>query len=371
MRFQNVCLEAVAYTLPDEIVTSDEIEHRLEPVYRRLRLPEGRLALMTGIDERRFWPRGSRPGDFSLQTAERLLAESGIDRGQVGALVHASVCRDHLEPATAARVHHALGLPPECLLYDVSNACLGLLNGVLQVASLIELGHVRAGLVVGTEDARPVVENTIRYLNEDATLSRDEIKLSVASLTLGSASAAMLLVDKRLSTAGRTLHAATFRAHTQAHDLCQGNEVSAASEGFETMRADDRTSGRAAAVADCAVAPLMRTDSERLLAAGLTAARPTFEAFLAESGWSRRDIAKTCCHQVGSAHRKLLLETLELDAARDFTTYPFLGNTGSVALPVTLARAAEEDFIAAGDRVALLGIGSGINVLMLGVEWPS
>jgi 3-oxoacyl-[acyl-carrier-protein] synthase-3 len=365
MRFNNVCLEAVSYTLPEEIVSSEEIESRLEPVYRRLRLPEGRLALMTGIDERRFWPAGTRPGDMSLRTAERLLSETGVDRGQIGVLVHGSVCRDHLEPATAARVHHGLGLAPECLLYDVSNACLGLLNGVLQAATLIELGHIRAGLVVGTEDARPLVENTIRSLNEDAALTRDAIKLSVASLTLGSASAAMLLVDKRLSTRGNRLHAATYRAHTQAHDLCQGNDVPAAVEGtFEEMH----TAGRAAALADCAVAPLMRTDSERLLAEGLAAAKPTFEAFLAESGWSRREIAKTCCHQVGSAHRKLLLETLELDAARDFITYPFLGNTGSVALPVTLARALEEGFIAADDRVALLGIGSGINVLMLGLS---
>ena len=49
MLYQNVCLEAFAYTLPDEIVTSAEIESRLEPLYRRLRLPEGRLELMTGI----------------------------------------------------------------------------------------------------------------------------------------------------------------------------------------------------------------------------------------------------------------------------------------------------------------------------------
>jgi acyl-CoA:acyl-CoA alkyltransferase len=49
MQYHNVCLEAIAYTLPDEVVTSAEIEARLEPLYTRLRLPEGRLELMTGI----------------------------------------------------------------------------------------------------------------------------------------------------------------------------------------------------------------------------------------------------------------------------------------------------------------------------------
>ncbi|REK10291.1 MAG: 3-oxoacyl-ACP synthase III [Planctomycetota bacterium] len=367
MRFQNVCLEAIAYTLPDEIVTSAGIEARLEPVYSRLRLPEGRLELMTGIRERRFWAPGTRPGDVSLETASRLLDESQVDRELIGALVHGSVCRDQLEPATACRVHTGLGLPEQCLVYDVSNACLGLLNGMLQVATLIELGHLQAGLVVGTENARPLVENTIRTLNENTSLSRQEIKLSVASLTIGSGSAAALLVDRRLSRKGNRLHAAMYGAHSAAHELCQGGEA-IATDGEPNASAEP-SAAAGAAVAEQAVAPLMQTDSERLLAEGVAAAKPTFQAFLAESAWTRDDIARTCCHQVGSAHRKLLLETLGLEAARDFTTYETLGNTGSVALPITLAQAVEQNFVRAGDRTALLGIGSGINVLMLGVEW--
>ena len=110
-------------------MTSAEIEARLAPLYRRLRLPEGRLELMSGIAQRRFWPPGTLPGTKSAETAEKALHAAGIDRRHVGALVHGSVCRDFLEPATACGVHHRLGLPAECLVYDVSNACLGLLNG--------------------------------------------------------------------------------------------------------------------------------------------------------------------------------------------------------------------------------------------------
>ena len=71
------------------------------------------------------------------------------------------MCRDYLEPATACGVHHRLGLPQECLVYDVSNACLGILNGIVQLANMIELGQIRAGIVVGTESSRPLVETTI------------------------------------------------------------------------------------------------------------------------------------------------------------------------------------------------------------------
>ena len=61
---------------------------------------------------------------------EKALAAAGVERQQIGALVHGSVCRDFLEPATACGVHHGLGLPDRCAVYDVSNACLGLLNGM-------------------------------------------------------------------------------------------------------------------------------------------------------------------------------------------------------------------------------------------------
>ena len=73
-------------------------------------------------------------------------------------------------------------------------------------------------------------------------------------------------------------------------------------------------------------------------------------------------------HQVGSVHRKLLFETLALDPARDFPTVETLGNTGSAALPVSFSLAEEAGFLRPGQRVAMLGIGSGLSSLMLGVE---
>jgi acyl-CoA:acyl-CoA alkyltransferase len=348
MHYQHVCLEALGYALPDEVITSDEIERRLEPLYRRLKLPEGRLELMSGIRERRLWLRGARPSDGSIVSGRLAIAAAGIDPSEIGCLIHGSVCRDQLEPATACRVHDALGLPEACLVYDVSNACLGLLNGIQQVANLIELGQIRAGLVVGTEDSRALLEGTIDALNRDESLTRDSVKPAFASLTIGSASAAVLLVHKDLSQTGNRLCAVAARAHTKHHVLCQGDHA-AAVNGAAQM--------------------LMQTDSARLLYEGLAIGVATFADFLAASGWSRGDIHKSICHQVGGTHRRMMLESLGLTAERDYATFPWLGNTGSVALPITLALATESGFIQPDEHVALLGIGSGINSLMLAVDW--
>src|ERR1700689_4698318 len=98
MRFTNVCLESIAVALPAEVWSSAQIEESLRPLYERLRLPFGRLELMTGIRERRMWPAGTRPSDASAAAGRAVLAKSALARQEIGLFVHAAVSRDMLEP---------------------------------------------------------------------------------------------------------------------------------------------------------------------------------------------------------------------------------------------------------------------------------
>ncbi|MBX3414479.1 MAG: 3-oxoacyl-ACP synthase III [Pirellulales bacterium] len=349
MKYEHVCLEAFGYTLPEEIVTSAQLEARLAPLYERLRLPEGRLELMTGIRERRFWTPGTLPSENSVRSAERAIRAAQIDRTEIGALVHASVCRDFLEPATACVVHERLKLPAECQVFDLSNACLGVLNGMLLVANMIELGQIRAGLVVASEGSRELVETTIATLNASQTLTRSTVKTAIASLTIGSASVAVVLSHRDASRTGAHLVGGIARAETKHVGLCHSSG------------GDEAVAGQ--------MSPLMETDSEALMNAGVDVAEAAFEQFQRELGWQREELDKTVCHQVGSAQRKLLLATLDLPPETDFTSYEYLGNTGSAALPVTTAISAQRGLLAPGDQVGLFGIGSGINCVMLGARW--
>ena len=137
MKFTHTCIESLAVALPEEILTSVEIEARLRPLYERLRLPEGRLELMTGIRERRVWPVGTRPSDASAAAGRAVLAKSGLRAEQVELFIHSAVSRDMLEPATASFAHRKIGLPATTQIFDVSNACLGFLNSLTVAAGLI------------------------------------------------------------------------------------------------------------------------------------------------------------------------------------------------------------------------------------------
>lgn len=341
MKFENVCIESLAVALPDEVWSSADIEERLRPLYERLKLPAGRLELMTGIRERRMWSAGTRPSDASAAAGRAVLAKSAVRSDQIDLFIHAAVSRDMLEPATASFAHRKIGLPARAQIFDVSNACLGFLNALTIAAGLIESGQIRCALVVSGENGRPLVEQTLRTLLE-RPLTRNEIKPYFANLTIGSGAVGAVVCHRSL-VAGRAhrLLGGIARAATQHSDLCQGDTY-----GAESLA--------------------MQTDSEQLLLAGVTLAKETWTEFTAEQG---SEFSRYICHQVGSTHRRKLYETLGLDLARDFSTFETLGNTGSVALPATLAAAVDAGSVRDGDRVGLLGIGSGLNCLMLALEW--
>lgn len=343
MRYENVCLEAAVHILPEEIVTTDEIERQLAPIYERLHLPYGRLEFMTGIRERRLWQRGIRPGQISIQTVKKALERSGVAPERVGALIHGSVCRDYLEPATACGVHEGAGLSENCQIFDVSNACLGILTALIQAANMIELGQIEVAIVVGTEDSRSLLETTISQMLADETLTRQSIKPFFASLTIGSGSAAFVLTHRNISRTGSRILGAEVLANTAFCHLCQSD--------------DSVKDGDA-----------MRTDSETLLIQGVDTARRLFPRFLDTLGWKRTDISRFFCHQVGKAHQKLLFNTLEINPELNFSTLEYLGNTGSAALPTAFSVGMEQGVCRKGERVACLGIGSGINSLMIGIE---
>ncbi|RUM38196.1 MAG: 3-oxoacyl-ACP synthase III [Desulfobulbus sp.] len=344
MKFSRVCLHSFGYELPPEVVTSDDIEGQLAPVYERLKLPEGRLELMSGIRSRRFWKEGTRPSEGAILAGRKALLASGVDAAEIDFLVFTSVSRDMMEPATAAFVHRSLGLGPHCQIFDISNACLGFLNGMIMLANMLELGQVRYGLVVASETAEDLVKSTIQFLLADKALTRKTIKTAFASLTIGSGAVALVMGQKKLKNTGHRLSVGICRANTRHNHLCQGGQ-----------NAEQGT--------------LMSTDSELLLTEGIATAQMCWQAFLEESGWDKESISCFFCHQVGRAHAQLLFSTLGLDPDRNFETLPVLGNVGSVSAPITLAMGIEKGRLAAGQRGAILGIGSGINSLMLGIDW--
>lgn len=350
MRYSRVYLDAIGYELAPHVVTTASLEARLAPLYERFHLPQGQLAYLTGIKERRFWEPDFPLSEGAHRAAEKALEQTGVQVADLGALIYAGVCREHHEPATACLVAERLGIRSNATVMDLSNACLGVLNGIVTVANMIELGQIRAGLVVSAETSRAINDQMIEEMLREMSLER--FRLSMATLTGGSGAVAVVVTDGSFTAGAHRLVGGVLRAAPEHNGLCRWGAPP------EAMRRGGSTA-----------VEVMETDAVAVLKHGVALGAATWRDFLGELGWSGDQVDKVVCHQVGTANRQAVLQAMGIPEDRDFTTFEYLGNIGTVSLPLTAAIAHEREFLMPGDRVGFLGIGSGLNCLMLGWEW--
>jgi 3-oxoacyl-[acyl-carrier-protein] synthase III len=349
VRYHKVCVEAFGYELPERVVTSQSLEERLAPVYAKVHRASGALEMMTGIRERRVWEDGTPPSLPSTRAAEKAIAKSGISKKDIECLLHTSVSRDFLESATATVVHAALGLPTTATTFDISNACLGFINGMMTLANMIELEQIKAGVVVACEAGTRLTDVTIEELLQDKHVTRGKLKLGFAALTMGSGAVSVVMTHSSISKSGHRLLGGIVRNASEHNDLCRVNT--------DTCFHD--TGGF----------PSLYTDSEAILLNGVRLASEAWGDFQREMGWKADDVDKIFTHQVSAVHQSMFFEALGLDKSKGFSVVEYLGNTGSVALPISVAIGSENGHLKHGDKAAMMAAGSGLNCVMLGLEW--
>jgi 3-oxoacyl-[acyl-carrier-protein] synthase-3 len=274
----------------------------------------------------------------ATRAAEKALIQGGIARTEVEAIVSCSVCKDYIEPSVAAFVHGNLNLSSRCTNFDTGNACLGFLTGMTQIADQIELGKIDVGLVVSGESARDPIEATIARLKEPNAGMR-EFKDNLATLTLGSAGVAMVLCSKKRAKNGHRFLGGIARAATEWSGLCVGTSTK------------------------------MTTDPARLLSEGVKLAEKTWNDVQAEVPLQPHVTDEYALHQVGRANHDAVIRALRIPPNKAIRLYIDHGNVGSCGVPLSLAALVERKRISKGSRIGLMGIGSGLNVMMLGVLW--
>jgi acyl-CoA:acyl-CoA alkyltransferase len=316
------------------VMTSAEFDRRIGDSFARNGLRPGMLAKLAGIQERRWWPEGTSFVDGAIEAGAKAIAESGVDPARIGMVVNTSVSREHLEPSVAVRIHHELGMPSSSLNFDITNACLGFVNGMQLAATMIDAGQIDYALIVDGEGSRVPQERTLARLASPGATA-DDLQQEFATLTLGSGAAAMVLGRSSEHPGAHRIVGGVSRAATWHHELCVGD--------FEQMR----------------------TDTTGLLVAGMELAGDLWRDAAAEFDWD--DMDRYIVHQVSQVHTRKTAEALGLPLDRIPLTFPTLGNVGPAAVAITLAKEVEQ--LATGDRVLMMGIGSGLNMTCLELTW--
>lgn len=333
-RYRETSVLAVAAVDAPEIVTSAQIDEWLAPAYEHAGLRGGMLEQLAGIVERRWWPSDVTFADAAAMAGAKALAEAGVNPADVGLLIDTSVCRERLEPSASVDVHRQLGMSTACMNFDLSNACLGFMSGMQLAATMIDAGQIDYALIVDGEGSRYTQQVTIERLNAGGA-TREDILENFATFTLGSGGAAMVLGRASLHSQGHRFVGGVTRAATEYNQLCLGDL-----EG-------------------------MRTDSRALLEAAVVLARDTWTDARAHFDWD--DLDMYVIHQVSKMHTEAITRALEIDPQCVPQSFPTRGNIGPASIPFTLALNSEG--LTSGDRIACMGIGSGLNSAVIEIEW--
>src|SRR3954463_460189 len=280
-RFRNTSVLTVQTADASQVITSDAIDERLLDTYQRVGLRPGLLERLCGIRERRWWAEGVDFVDGAAMAGAKAISESGVDPASIGLMINTSGSRKYLEPSTAVAVHDALGLPRSAQNFDVTNACLGFVNGMELAAAMIDSGMVDHALIVNGEDAREVQERTIDRLNRPETVARDVLS-QFATLTLGCGAVAMVLGRSDQHPEGHPLVGSVSRAGTEHHELCVGDN------------------------------DMMRTDLKGLLDAGLDLSVQMWAEAAEELGWAH-GMSRYVMHQVSKVHPQAMCDRFSVD----------------------------------------------------------
>jgi 3-oxoacyl-(acyl-carrier-protein) synthase III len=322
-------IRGVAAYLPARTLSSREVEEHVARESDGYVPNRSIVERMTGIRARHVARGDQQASDLAVAAAEKLLANEGVDAGEIDLLIFGSASQDLVEPATGHITAAKLGA--RCPVFDVKNACNSFLNALQTADALIRTGQYERVLVCTGE----VPSRAIRWRVRDRAQFAD----AFAGYTLSDAGAALLL---ERAPAGGVFYR-DFAAESRAWDI-------GTLPGGGTMHPRDPDFGYFAG------------DGRRLKEAFLAAGPDLFLDALRETGLTWDDFAVVCVHQVTMPYLHALRGVLGIPADKLVVTLPDHGNMASATLPLQLATALEDGRCARGDRVAFVGLGGGVSL---------
>lgn len=304
--------------VPDNVVTNDDLAS--------LGCDADWIIQRTGIRERRHALPEMSTSDMAVAAAERCIKSSGIDRGKIDLLVHATLSPDYLLPATATAIQDRLGL--NCAAMDLSAACAGFMYALVTGMQFVATGCSNNALVVGAD-------TNSRVMNPDdkKTFPLFGDGAGAVLITKGSSEQGLLSYMLGADGAGEQL---LVRPKGGAREPLNGG-VGGGPDWFVKMEG--------APVFKWAVRLL--DDSSRQV--------------LAAAGFKTSDVALWLFHQANIRILDAASDALAIDRAKVETHLDRYGNTSAGSIPIALDEALRGGRFKRGDLLLLCGFGGGLS----------
>lgn len=329
---------SVGVYIPEQKVTSREILQQIGSK-DRFDIPYDWLERTTGISERRVAPESMLPSDMAVSAALEALETARLRPSDIDLIIYTGVDRDYIEPATAHIVQDKLHAE-NAVVFDLTNACHGFMNGIHLADALIATGQARRALIVTGEQAFRATRKAIEILSN--TTDREQFINLAGGLTVGDSGAAMVLGPKLHPESGFMGFMLESRGQHAGLCVCgtRGNEE----------------------------IPL-QTDMPGIVKTHIQMHADMYDGFMHRLGWKPQEINKFVHHQVGLKAFRMHARYAQIPLGLMSNTVSTMGNLVSATIPVNLHKLAEKQELSDGDRVFISGSGSGLSISQAGLIW--
>lgn len=298
-------LLGTGYALPTRVLDNDAMTAYVET-------SDEWITTRTGIRQRYFCGEGESTTTLAIEAARRALADSGLDKADIGCVIVATSSGEYAMPSTACLVHKALELNENIPVFDLGAACAGFLYAVDTARAMLLSHGGRAALVIGAEQMSQVLDMADR---------------NTCVLFGDAAGAAVFALDEDAEYA--------YVCGTRGDMAIQ-------------VGGPRRTLA-------------MTMEGQNVFRFAVSTIPATVEELLSKTGKTLDEVDWVICHQANQRIIDASVRRLGVPAEKFYKNLDRYANTSAASIPLALAEMKESGRLTSGQRVILVGFGGGLT----------
>lgn len=284
----------------------------------------------TGM-KRRHMSSGEATWYMAVSAAKKALMSADVNADEIDLIICSSATPDYFTPSCACLVQRELGIKV-CIALDVNAACAGFVYGMDMARRYLACGDIRNALVIGSENLTKITDYSDRA---SCVLFGDGAAAAVVT-------ASDRLYSSYISADGSGAKHMIAR-NIPPHNAFMGEKP----EYDEAMPAGN--------------SHYLYMDGKEVYKFATNALPLAVREACAKVGITVEDLNLIIPHQANIRIIQTAAKNLGVSMDKLFVNIEEYGNTSSASIPIALTEAYAQGRIKKGDKVCLVGFGSGLT----------
>lgn len=297
---------SVGSSVPERVVTNDDLSKLVDT-------DDEWITTRTGIRRRHLAEPGTTTLDLAAAATRQALQSANMTIDDIDVIVAASSTPDLTMPALAPSLHHRLGMREQVFSYDIHAACCGFLFALRSAQGQLALNRQATVLVVASELMSRVLDFTDRS----------------TCVLFGDGAGAVIV-----------------RAEGE--------------QAFFTSSTCGNPSAIEIPLYYDAPVPGVRMRGQEVFRFACNSIERSIRRLLDEAGLTLADINHVICHQANARIINHVAKRMNAREMQFFLDVEEYGNTSSASIALALADLNRSGRLERGQRVILVGFGSGL-----------